>query len=219
MSSFDVFKAIIFDYNGVLVDDLKYHEEAYWRAGKHMGIPLTRETVRKYLSYSPEQKRKPLYGDISDETWEEISRLRAGFYFELTQKENVVFPDVEPVLTSLAHRYDLALISNTRRDYFERIFPRKLAALFRETMFLDEIGKPKPSPDPLLLMMERLGIGGEECCYVGDSVLDIQMAKGAGIKVFSVATGDNSYEELRAEGADWVVDNLSELREKLEAVE
>jgi HAD superfamily hydrolase (TIGR01549 family) len=214
-----VLKAIIFDYNGILVDDLKFHEEAYWRAGEHVGIPLTSETVRKYLSYSPEQKRKLLYGDISDETWKEISRLRARFYFELAEKGNVVFPDVEPVLIHLAHRYKLALISNTRRDYFSRIFPRKLVKLFRETMFLDEIGKPKPSPDPLLLMMERLGIGGEECCYVGDSVLDIQMAKGAGIKVFSVATGDNSYEELRAAGADWVVDNLSELREKLEAVE
>jgi beta-phosphoglucomutase len=219
MSRFEVLKAIIFDYNGVLVDDLKFHEEAYWRAGKHVGIHPTRETVRKYLSYSPEQKRKLLYGDISDETWEEISRLRARFYFELAERGNVVFPDVEPVLTSLAHRYELALISNTRRDYFERIFPRKLAKLFKETMFLDEIGKPKPSPDPLLVMMERIGIGEDECCYVGDSVLDVQMAKGAGIKVFSVARGDNSYAELRAAGADWVMDNLSELKQRLEAVE
>jgi beta-phosphoglucomutase len=214
-----VLKAIIFDYNGILVDDLKFHEEAYWRAGEHVGIPLTRETVRKYLSYSPEQKRKLLYGDISDETWKEISRLRARFYFELAEKGNVVFPDVESVLTSLADRYELALISNTRRDYFDRIFPRNLAKFFRETMFLDEIGKPKPSPDPLLLMMERLGIGRDECCYVGDSVLDVQMAKTAGIKVFSVATGDNSYEELRAVGPDWIVDNLSGLKQRLEAME
>lgn len=212
-----MFKAIIFDYNGVLVDDLKFHEEAYWRAGRDVGIPLTRETVRKYLSHSPEQKRKPLYGDISDETWEAISKLRARFYFDLAEKGNVLFPDVEAVLTSLAERYVLALISNTRRDYFDRIFPRALATLFGETMFLDEIGKPKPSPDPLLIMMERLDISRDECCYVGDSVLDVQMAKRAGIKAFAVATGDNSQEELQAAGADCVVGNLSELREILEA--
>lgn len=219
MSGFEVLKAIIFDYNGVLVDDLKFHEEAYWRAGEHVGIPLSRETVRKYLSYSPEQKRKLLYGDISDQTWGEISRLRARFYFELAERGNVVFPDVEPVLASLAHKYVLALISNTRRDYFARVFPRKLANLFREMMFLDEIGKPKPSPDPLLMMMERLGIGKDECCYVGDSVLDIQMAKRAGIRVFSVATGDNSYEELQSAGPDWIVENLSKLKERLGTVE
>ena len=58
----------------------------------------------------------------------------------------------------------------------------------------------------------------DECCYVGDSVLDVQMAKRAGIRVFSVATGINSKEELQAAGADWIVNNLLELKEKLEAV-
>lgn len=211
-------KAIIFDYNGVLVNDLKIHEEAYWRAGKELGIPVARETLRKYLSYSPEQKRKLYYGNISDETWRQISRIRARFYFDLAEKSDLVFPDVEAVLLSLSSRYILALISNTRREYFNRIFPRKLASLFRETMFFDEIRKPKPSPDPLLKMMERLGIGRDQCCYVGDSVLDVQMAKRVDIKVFSVATGDNSKEELGAAGADWIVNNLSELKEKLEAV-
>lgn len=211
-------KAIIFDYNGVLVNDLKIHEEAYWRAGKELGIPVARETLRKYLSYSPEQKRKLYYGNISDETWRQISRIRARFYFDLARKGDVIFPDVEAVLLSLSSRYILALISNTRREYFNRIFPRKLASLFRETMFFDEIRKPKPSPDPLLKMMERLGIGRDQCCYVGDSVLDVQMAKRVDIKVFSVATGDNSKEELGAAGADWIVNNLSELKEKLEAV-
>jgi phosphoglycolate phosphatase len=85
-------------------------------------------------------------------------------------------------------------------------------------MFFEEIRKPKPSPDPLLEMMERLGIGTGECCYVGDSVLDIQMARSVGTRVFSVATGDNSQEELQAAGADWVGNNLSELKEKLKTV-
>ncbi|MFQ6079334.1 MAG: HAD family hydrolase [Thermodesulfobacteriota bacterium] len=98
------------------------------------------------------------------------------------------------------------------------MFPRKLAVLFRETIFFDEIRKPKPSPEPLLEMMERLGIGTDKCCYVGDSVLDIQMARSGGTKVFSVAAGDNSQEELQAAGADWVGNNLSELKERLKAV-
>lgn len=211
-------RGIIFDYNGVLVNDLKIHEEAYWRTGKEVGLPLTRETVRRYLSYSPEQKRTLYFGDISDETWKEIVRLMVRFYFDLAVKRDLIFPDVEPVLTSLSARYVLALLSNTRRKFFNKIFPRKLASLFRETMFFEEIRKPKPSPDPLLEMMERLGIGTGECCYVGDSVLDIQMARSVGTKVFSVATGDNSQEELQAAGADWVGNNLSELKEKLKTM-
>lgn len=211
-------KAIIFDYNGVLVDDLKLHEEAYWRAGQDLGVPLTRKTVRRYLSYSPEQKRKLYYGNIPDEAWEHVCRLRERIYFDLARKEDVVFPGVEAVLTFLSGRYMLALISNTTREYFSRLFPPKLASLFRETLFVDEINKPKPSPDPLLKVIERLGVSADECCYVGDSLLDIQMAKRVDIKVFSVATGDDTQEELCAAGADWVGNNLLEVKEKLDAL-
>jgi phosphoglycolate phosphatase-like HAD superfamily hydrolase len=42
------------------------------------------------------------------------------------------------------------------------------------------------------------------------------MARKADTRIFSVATGDNSKEELQAEGADWALNNLSELKEKLE---
>jgi beta-phosphoglucomutase len=212
-----MFKAIIFDYNGVLVNDLKIHEEAYYRAGRDLGIPLARETLRKYQSYSHRQKRKLLYGNISDAKWKEISGIKDRIYFDLAEKRNLLFPGVETVLMALSASYMLALVSNTRREYFNRIFPRNLATLFKEKIFSDEIRNPKPSPDPLLKMMERLGMGRDECCYVGDSVLDIQMAKRADIGVISVATGDNSQEELRAAGADWVVNNLSELKTKLEA--
>jgi len=215
---FEVLKTIIFDYNGVLVNDLKIHEEAYWRAGRDLGFPVTRKTVRRYLSYSPGQKRKFYYGNISDEAWKRITALMTKFYFDLAEKRDVVFPDVEPVLTSLSAEYMLALISNTRRKYFNRVFPRKLAGLFRETMFFEEIREPKPSPHALLEMIERLGTRTDECCYVGDSVLDVQMAKRADIRMFSVATGDNSNDELQAAGADWVVNNLLELKEKLETV-
>jgi HAD superfamily hydrolase (TIGR01549 family) len=214
---FEMFKAIIFDYNGVLVNDLKIHEEAYYRTGKDLGIPLARQTLRKYQSYSHRQKRKLLCGNISDASWKEISGVKDRIYFDLAEKENLLFPGVETVLMALSTRYMLALVSNTRREYFNRIFPRNLATLFKEKIFSDEIRNPKPSPDPLLKTMEQLGMGRDECCYVGDSVLDVQMAKRAGIRVFSVGTGDNSQEELRAAGADWVVNNLSELKTKLEA--
>jgi phosphoglycolate phosphatase-like HAD superfamily hydrolase len=85
-------------------------------------------------------------------------------------------------------------------------------------MFFEDARKPKPFPDSLLEMMGRLGIVTGESCYVGDSVLDIQLAGSVGTKVFSVAIGDNSQEELQAAGADWVANNLSELKEKLKTM-
>ena len=210
-----MFKAIIFDFNGVLVSDLRFHEEAYLLAAKETGFPLTLETIQRHISTTPGQKRKLYFGDIFDKTWSRIFRLKTQSYFDLIREKDLLFPETGKVLPFLAERYLLGLISNTPRTYFEKVFPQSLAKLFREAIFGDEMRHPKPSPEPLLEMMRRLDVVSGQCCYVGDSVSDVQMAKRAGIKIFSVATGDNSKEELTTAGADWVLDRLGELKNKL----
>ena len=52
---------------------------------------------------------------------------------------------------------------------------------------------------------------GEESIYVGDSVIDVPAAKGAGVRIASVTTGRYTAERLREEGTDYVLGSLSEL--------
>ena len=142
-----MFKAIIFDYNGVLVNDLEYHVEAYLMAAKGMGNPLTKEIARKYVSTTALQKRKLYFGDIPDDAWDRLFLLKTEHYFDLVEHKSPVFPEVREVLYSLSRRYLLGLISNTPRAYFERVFPRDLALLFKATTFGDEMRDPKPDPE------------------------------------------------------------------------
>ena len=151
-------KAIVFDYNGVLVDDLKVHEDAYLFAAKEFSRSISRDTVRQYISYAIERKREFYFGDISDEHWNNLLRTKARHYFEIAARKNLVFPDVEPVLTSLSKKFTLALISNTTRENFNGIFPANFSGFFRETLFADDMEKPKPSPEPLLKMVRRLKV-------------------------------------------------------------
>jgi len=212
------FRAIIFDFNGVLINDLEVHEKSYLMAAKDMGLPLTSETARKYISATALQKRTFYFGDISDETWNRIFQLKTKYYFDLIEEENPVFPEVGEVLSSLNRHYLLGLISNTPRRYFEKVFPRDLARLFQAMIFGDEMLHPKPSPESLIAMMERLKVNADQCCYVGDSVSDVQMAKKAGIRIFSVLTGDSTKEELVKAGSDWVIDRLSDLIRELNSI-
>ena len=209
------YQAIIFDFNGVVVDDLRILETAYLQAARELGFPLSSKTARDYIAYAPEQKRAFYFGDISDQQWEELVRTQTRFYFELADKTDLVIPHVREILYSLSKSYTLALISNTPREYFDRICPQDLAALFKETMLGDEVEEPKPSPEPLIAMLKRLGLRKEQCCYVGDSVLDIEMSKSVGIFAFAVATGANSIEELKRAGADDVLTSLGELEKRL----
>ena len=210
-------RAIIFDYNGVLVDDLTVHEDAYLFAAKKYGFPLTRKTASCYISYAPDRKRSLYFGEISDEMWRRIFQAKTECYFRMASERNLVFPDVETVLTSLSKKYMLAVLSNTTRSYFEDIFPSQLSCLFQETLFAGEVSEPKPFPAPLREITARLKISKEQCCYVGDSLVDMQMSKAAGISVYGVATGHNAMDELREAGAVDVFSSLTELERRLDA--
>jgi HAD superfamily hydrolase (TIGR01509 family) len=212
-------RSVIFDYNGVLVNDLDLHEKAYVRAAKECGLQLEGSTVRRYISTTPEQKRGHFFGEISDQVWARVFDLKTKYYFQMAKEKVVLSGGVRDLLLSLSRKYVLGLISNTPRRYFEAIFPPDLAGLFRETIFGDEMTSPKPSSDPLLEMIKRFGLNPGDCCYVGDSVSDVLMARAAGVRIFAVTTGDNSRQELEAAGAASIMENLAELEERLEAID
>ena len=128
----------------------------------------------------------------SDERWAEILKLKEGYYFEKATGSDVLFPDVSEVLSSLSSSFALALLTNTPADYFYKVFPSRLSALFAATVFADEVKENKPSPEPLHLLLKRLGMGKDDVCYVGDSLLDVEMAKATGVSIFAVARGANT---------------------------
>lgn len=209
-------KAIVFDYNGTLVNDLPLTVEAYYRAGREMGLSgLTRETVLRHISQPPSQKRRLYYGDISDAQWEQIVQLRQKIYCELAEPSRLLFPDTAAALTALSGKYRLAVLSNTFRLLYERMFPEHLAKLFQASLFFDEVPDPKPSPKPMRAMLETLGVEPHECGYAGDAVEDVQMAKAAGVRSFGVTTGACSRAELSRAGADWVGADLNALAARL----
>lgn len=202
-------KALVFDYNGILVDDLKLHLDAYMCVAKDLGYSLNPEDLWSLISATPDEK-KFLFGDISDETWTDIRGLKDRYYYDMATSVDIIIPGAVEVLRSLSSRYPLALVSNTSRSYFERCFPKDGIECFTETLFSEEMEHPKPSPDPLLKILSRLQVNADECCYVGDAVSDVQMAKSAGVAMFGVTTGHHSEQDLRNAGADWIVSSLDE---------
>ena len=99
---------------------------------------------------------------------------------------------------------DLTLARSGLGGYFEFVLTR------------DDTETMKPRPEGLMKAVRALGVRPEDAYYIGDSVFDIMAAKQAGVKVVSVATGNYAAERLRNEGADFVIDSLSELKELLE---
>ena len=68
----------------------------------------------------------------------------------------------------------------------------------------------KPQPKNVLRALADLGVGAEETVYVGDSDVDVQTAKNAGLKCIGVTWGFRSEEELLEAGAEYIAHSAEE---------
>ena len=76
----------------------------------------------------------------------------------------------------------------------------------------------KPAPDSVLEAMRQMGVGREETVYVGDSDVDVQTARNAGVVCCAVSWGFRSEESLREAGAEHIAATPQALLEALKAL-
>ena len=87
----------------------------------------------------------------------------------------------------------------------------ELGALFRGGLRPRSHPNRKPHPEPLLTALQRLGAQPPEAIMIGDSIVDIQSAQAAQIRVGVLTHGHGTREVLTSAHPDWIVDSLSEL--------
>jgi HAD superfamily hydrolase (TIGR01509 family) len=75
----------------------------------------------------------------------------------------------------------------------------------------NEAARMKPSPDMLNEAKRQLALSSSQILYVGDSLLDIEAAKAAEIKIASVPTGTYSKEQLKTFCPDFMLENVYDL--------
>lgn len=96
-----------------------------------------------------------------------------------------------------------------------------MKAKFGDDLFDDILGqleghKPKPNPEILLNMLDKIDISKDDAIYIGDSEVDIQTAKNADMKVIAVTWGFRDREFLETQNPDYIVDNTQELKKVID---
>jgi pyrophosphatase PpaX len=108
----------------------------------------------------------------------------------------------------------LGIVTAKRRATVDLAFARlpELEENFDVVITSDDTVRHKPSPDPILAAVERLGAGPGEAAYVGDSPFDIRAAKAAGVFAIAVAWGGIHRDDvLHREQPDAFVRHAEEL--------
>jgi phosphoglycolate phosphatase len=205
----NVIRAVLFDWDGTLVDTAEASFRCYVRMFDSFGIPFDRDTYAR--TYSPNWYRTFELLGLDREHWPAADeRWLAAFASETCR----LIDGARELLETLREREIAAGIvtSGGRERVSRELEHHGLAEHVREAVFGCDVANKKPHPEGLLLCLERMRIEASEAMYVGDSPEDIHMARTAGVFAVAVPGAYPNREALEAAGPDVVVASLKEVQ-------
>jgi HAD superfamily hydrolase (TIGR01549 family) len=203
-------KAVLFDWDGTLVDTAEASFNCYVRMFETFGIPFDRDAYAR--TYSPNWYRTFEQIGLAREHWREADTRWLSFFAEETC---TLIDGARELLETLTARGIAAgIVTSGGRDRVTRELEiHGLTDHVREAVFGCDVENKKPHPEALNLCLTRLGIPPTEAAYVGDSPEDVAMARAAGVYSIAIPGPYPNRAALGAAGADVVVPSLVEVLE------
>jgi HAD superfamily hydrolase (TIGR01509 family) len=206
--------ALVFDFDGVIVDSERLHLASYQHVLAPRGIVLDAdEYCRTYLGYDDEGVFRAVAQDrgwrITETEIRELIARKSAALEEMMSGGDVLYPDAAECLAALAVEFPIGIASGSFRHEIEAVLDR--TGLARHIRFIVGSGdtlESKPAPDPYRLAAERHGLPPARCAAVEDSVWGIQSARSAGLKCIGIT---HTYPRSELAEADVVIDALREL--------
>jgi beta-phosphoglucomutase len=217
-------KALLLDFNGVVINDEPIQHAVYRDLFKADGIDVTDEMYYARLGMDD----KTFVASILEEAGKSAD---AGRVFELTtaktQKwrdavasELPLFPGIENFIRKMSKEFALGLVSMSKREEIDFVLERAgLADLFSVIISAEEVKNCKPDPecyqkgfqqiDLVRIAQGHLPMTHSECVVIEDSPPGVAAGKSADLNVLGV-TNTVSASKLRKAGADWVAKDLND---------
>jgi HAD superfamily hydrolase (TIGR01549 family) len=120
---------------------------------------------------------------------------------------------VREVLESLHRRGILLAVATNKLGRFARaIFEQfGMEGIFTVVLGDGDVSRNKPDPEMLFLAMEKMAVARDQTLFVGDSVIDIQTARNAGVRVLAIPTGNTDREDLARARPTVLLERFSDL--------
>ena len=205
------YRGVIFDMDGTLVDSFRAIHGSLAEAMKKVGLPpwdleKTTQHVGRGIGYLVESA-------VGTGRKEEALAFFRQDYGETCLGRTVLLPSVSETLPRLrAAGLRLAVATNKSLVFTQRILSHLDVYRYFECVLGPEaVARPKPHPDMIHAILDRLELTETECLYVGDMPLDVETASQAGVDCLLVATGPYAYPVLKREVAVPVVKGFADI--------
>ena len=201
-----MYKAVIFDLDGTLLDTLDDLCGAVNAALERFSFPTrTKEEVRSFIGNGIRLLVGRAMGDCSHPQLDVVLDEFKRYYAVHCKDETRPYEGIMPLLQCLKERGVLTGVLSNKADFATKALVKEyFGSVIGEAAGENEAAgiQKKPAPDALYAMMTKLGVTREETLYVGDSEVDILTAKNAGVDCVCVLWGFKDEPFLRANGGD-----------------
>ena len=201
---------ILFDLDGTLLSTLEDLQDAVNYTMKFYNCPeRTLEEVRTFVGYGAKHLlQSALPGRENDPPLDEVMATYQAYYATHCKIKTRPYEGILEALQAISGEFPIAIVSNkpdiATKPLCWDYFGGEIFALGQS----DALPK-KPAPDMLFAAMKE--IGADRCIYVGDSEVDVQTAKNAGMPCLSVLWGFRDKECLTEHGANHFCDDPKNL--------
>jgi pyrophosphatase PpaX len=208
------FECFIFDFDGTLA----YSENAYRAAflhsiERHTGVLPSDVDFRDFWNVTPHDVLKRYDERLADVMFNSFEE----HYYATHHQHLVAYDGIERVLSSLNEQgASVGIVSlKPRRAGEIELDIIGLRGLVGLAVWGDDVERPKPEPDGVLLALEELSARPQKTLVVGDSPSDILMGRAAGTRTAAALWGGSSRERLLNARPDLALETPTDLLEMI----
>lgn len=208
--------AIIFDFDGIIVDSEPMHYEAFQRTLESHGLHFSwEEYCETYIGFDDRDGFKEAFKTggcpLPNRNLKYLIRTKAEIFQQLVRAGRATpLPGAVELILSIPRALPIALCSGAlREDILPILNTLGLSNAFTHIITAEDTPKSKPDPAPYRLAIEKLKLPDpSRAVAIEDTPAGILSAKGAGLKVLAVT---NSYDQEFLLDADAVTDSLANI--------
>lgn len=207
-------RLIILDFDGTLADTQPIIIASIQATLKELHLPERTDAECKSIIGLPLAECFTTLCGVDDDLSERCADVYRRVFDELNTDGTVrLFPHVLETLTALHDRgLQLAICSSRGRPTLEGFVKTfHLERYVSMVVSANDVEHHKPHPEPVQKILAALGVAPDEAVVVGDASYDILMGRAAGCRTVGVTYGNQSAADLRAAGADHLIDDFADL--------